>query len=153
MSPVKTMFPIVALIIGFLCPTSTLGADKFYKWKDSSGVVQISDRPPPSGTPFEEGAVNSSGNFIGSNQARSNSMQQSSASNAPMNAIGDNPGKSPQFVKDPALCESARQNLESLDNFVRIRVQNADGSFRILSPEEKDVERAKAQKIVQMNCE
>ncbi|MEP6389099.1 MAG: DUF4124 domain-containing protein [Halioglobus sp.] len=148
-----TTLQAVALIVAMLSSSSTLAADKFYKWKDSSGIIQISDRPPPSGTPFEEGAINSSGNFIGSNQTRSNSTRQSSDDNTPVNAIGENPGKSPQFIKDPALCASARQNLESLDNFQRIRVQNADGSFRILSPEEKEGERAKAQKIIQLNCD
>ena len=54
---------------------------------------------------------------------------------------------------DPALCESAKANLESLNNYVRIRVQSADGSFRILNPEERDAERAKAEKIIRLNCE
>ena len=132
--------------------TATLADGNYYRWTDSTGAVQISDRPPPSGTEYEVGRMAGGGNFISAPESGS-AANESEQSSGPMMAVGSNPGSAPEYVKDPALCQSARDNLVALQNYVRIMVQDADGTQRILSPEEKQTEIAKAQQIVELNCD
>ena len=124
---------------------------KYYRWTNSDGTVQISDRPPPQGTDYETGTMAGGGNFVSAPKAGDST--EANTGDRPRMAIGENPGGSPEVIKDPVLCENARQNLEALQNFVRIRVQDPDGSYRILSPEQKDAEIAKAQKTIELNCD
>ena len=132
---------------------AAVGADTYYRWTNSSGVVQISDRPPAPGVPYEEGIMGRGGNFVEAQSGPGADANVSTDRSEPVMAIGDNPGGAPELVKDPVLCENARQNIEALDNFVRIRVQDSDGSYRILSPEEREAEKAKARKTMSINCD
>ena len=150
-APGLAMLFTVALAMSAL-PYPSMADGKYYRWTDSTGAMQISDRPPPLGTEYEVGHMAGGDNFVSAPEAQ-NAPRPSNERSEPMMAVGSNPGAAPEYVKDPALCQSARENLQALENYVRIMVQDSDGTQRILSPEEKQTEMAKAQQIIDLNCD
>ena len=53
--------------------------------------------------------------------------------------------------KNPALCDQARANLDTLNSSARVRIRDDDG-LRYLSEEEKDIQRRKARDMAAVHC-
>ncbi|MEP0202334.1 MAG: DUF4124 domain-containing protein [Halioglobus sp.] len=149
--PSGTRSTYVIITICFFAAVSApklLAEEVYYRWTDSSGNIQLSDRPPSNGIAFERISSQSS-----KSASPPKTSQPESLPAGAKRAIGETATREISPPKDLALCESAKSNLEALDNYVRIRVQDESGAFRILSPEEKEAERDKAMKIMRDNCD
>ncbi len=153
-SSAKTLSTLLLLLLAGIAGMGVSAAEKgYYKWMDSRGNPQHSDRPPPTGVEYE---------FISTDSGLSRrvSSEESKAENRP--AQQNTPGsaedamdeleKSTAIEKNPALCDQARANLDTLNSKARVRIRDADGTIRYLTEEEKDVQRQKARDLMAVHC-
>lgn len=128
---------------------------QYYQWNDSAGNRVLSDRPPPAGTDFtivnvQTGRATSPEPELESEpeaqpDGETPSPAESSAPAAPLIAKGPE--------KDPERCAAAEANLRDLNTYARIRMSDTDGNIRFLSEEDKEVERDKARRAIDVYCE
>lgn len=152
---IKIVVAGVILAAASLSATLAVAEKGHYKWIDSSGRPAHSDRPPPPGVEYE---------FVSSETGLSRRVTkeeprtsgataapapQPSAATGGQTAAG---GEQLAIEKNPALCDSARANLDTLNSKARVRIRDGDGSIRYLTPDEKDVQRQKAQDLIAVHC-
>ncbi len=140
---------LATLMVGLslsLLSISASAAKSYYKWVDENGVTHYSARKPhdkesevisvSTGLPRD-----SSGQPIQIDGGPENGNQQAAAED-----------EDPEANKDPERCEAAKKNLEIINQNARIREKTEDGSFRILTPDEKNERKATAQQIIDEAC-
>jgi hypothetical protein len=138
-------FLLAATVAGLLW-TQVLNAQTLYRWKDGSGVVQLSDRPPPQGTPFET-----------LNVPRSTMPSAVPPAPAPSTSTPERERAEPttsqtEPEKDPEQCRLARENLFWLENRARVRVRDEEGELVFLTPDEAEEQRRLAEQAVARHC-
>ena len=127
----------------------------YYKWVDSKGNPHHSDRPPPNGVSYD---------FISTDTGLKRRVDPSKEDEASPKGWasamppGDEDGEQPNMAeqqasiqKDPAVCDQARANLDSLNSKARVRIRDDDG-IRYLTEEEKETQRKKAQDLIAVHC-
>jgi hypothetical protein len=123
----------------------------YYRWTDQYGNVQHSDRPPPAGTKYDFILVNTG---HGSQPATPPAAEPASEPlPAPAATPAANAPEQLTVEKNPAFCEQARSNLETLNTRARIRLKGEDGEYRYLTPEEKQEQRQRAIDMIAIHCE
>ncbi|WP_339668904.1 DUF4124 domain-containing protein [Dasania marina] len=137
-----------ALALSF---SATLVADPsgYYRWKDSEGNLKLSDRPPEAGIKAEFVETPGSKKSRGSSEpvASSNTEQEAAATKP------EQPLKMEIMPpKDPARCKQAKANMQAFEGAARIRITDADGTQRLITEEEKQVQVERAQKAIRENC-
>lgn len=152
--------PITALL---LCLGLAVSIDGYanpkaglYRWYDESGTVQYSDRPPEG---VEAELVTEYGGVLtgpGKKAAAATPAPKTTAGDTspePAKAEGLPEGQEMEVLpeKDPALCEQAKKNMEALKG-ARIRITEPDGTKRLLNEDERDTQKANAQKVIDLNC-
>jgi hypothetical protein len=150
-------FVLLALIVvGMSLPATVVAIEKgYYKWVDSGGRPQHSDRPPPPGIVYD---------FVSTDTGLTRhvtleEMKATDGTNVSRPASSRTKKKKPvptgaqlAAEKNPQLCDHARANLDTLDSKARVRIRDGDGSIRYLTPDEKDVQRQKAQDLIAVHC-
>jgi hypothetical protein len=129
--------------LGILVASSIHAASNgTYRWTDSAGTVQYSDRPP-------EGIDAEFIQFAGGAKTASENAEDVTDEQS-TTAEGE---RTLQVMpeKDPVLCEQAKGNLKALEA-ARIRITEPDGSKRILSEDEKTQQRDNAKKFIKIYC-
>ena len=126
-----------------------------YRWLDERGNLVISDRPPEDGS-IEYEAVRMGASTMQRAFRRSPDPEPETAAEAPEKAPPNAGGpmtriESPE--KDPELCRQARDNLEALDTFVRIRTQDEHGEYYYLTEEDKEFQREQARETIRIHCD
>lgn len=126
----------------------------YYKWKNSRGNPQHSDRPPPAGVEYTYVSTETG---LKRRVAAEESRATGSSSSAP--AMPQTQAKVPNvaeqqaaITKNPEYCAQASKNLETLNSKAQVRYRNPDGSASILSGEAKEVQRQKARDIIAVHC-
>ena len=114
---------------------------KVYKWTDEKGQVHFSERPPL-GTQTE---------VVKPQIGHSEPVNYETA--AAEKAKEEKAGTEKNALKDPERCEVARQNLEKLKTYVRIRIKDENGEYRFLTPEELTQKTNEASKAIEESCE
>jgi hypothetical protein len=124
----------------------------YYKWTDERGNPQLSDRPPASGVEYEYISTDTG-------MKRRVSAQPTTSSSTPAPAL---PKPAPpattlaeeqtKIKKNPAYCDQAKANLDTLNSSARVRIRATDGEIRYLSEEEKDIQRRKAKDMMAVHC-
>lgn len=115
---------------------------KVYKWTDGKGVVNYSERPPL-GTQTE---------IVKPDISHSEPVDYGTAA-------GEKPKEQKQVdgaktaLKDPDRCDAARQNLDTLKTYARIRIKGDDGQLRYLTPDEQQQKTNEAAKAIEESCE
>jgi len=147
----RTALVAAALLLTLLAALPSAAGNTHYRWTDDRGNPVHSDRPPPEGTDYEVVTT-------GSSLVRKVSGDEGAVPPETMPRVGNEfdqiDMQAPKEVeKNPEYCERARKNLEALDNATRIRVRNDQGEMRILSDEEREAERIKAQDAIAVHCE
>lgn len=151
MIKVAKAFTLLALAAGAaLGQMSSAYGETYYRWVDDRGHPVHSDRPPPSGTEYE--VVSTDSTLIREVVAEEGAVPlkiEPSASNEfnPVEA------RAPMIEKNPAYCERAKENLWALDNFARIRLPNEQGEMVYIDEKQKEAQRQKALKTIELNCE
>lgn len=114
-----------------------------YKWSDSQGIVQYTERPPAN-TSYEKITVTVAGGqevieVLYKNTNKSTDDTTQSALDHVVKANQRN-------------CKIAKQNKEVLDKVARIRVTDPNGNERILSPGEKQTRLTETQDQIDIYC-
>jgi hypothetical protein len=148
-----TRIAVMALVLaGASLSVSVTAVEKgYYKWTDSGGRPQHSDRPPPTGVDYE---------FISTETGLSRRVTRAETSTpekvaapTPKKSAADTRDNDPVAIeKNPELCDNARANLDTLNSKARVRIRDDDGAIRYLTPDEKDIQRQKAQDLIAVHC-
>jgi hypothetical protein len=57
-----------------------------------------------------------------------------------------------KIKKNPAYCDQAKANLDTLNSAARVRIRDPEGEIRYLTEEEKDIQRRKANDMIAVHC-
>jgi hypothetical protein len=147
---------LVAALLGLGIAVSSEAAETYYRWKDDSGRLVVSDRPPQD--PDVEYEVVS--------QRSTLTRRVRSGEGAVPPEVTPRPGNEFEAREAPASetensipknsesCARARKNLETLNTAARIRIRDPDtGELRYLTEEDKDEQREQAMEIIRVHCE
>ena len=140
---------LFAIALGFSLNLQADSQSGYYRWKDKDGNLKLSDRPPEAGIQAE---------FIktpGSKRSRASSEQaeEQQAGTQPANSPGEPVKMEVVPEKDPVRCQQAKDNMKAFEGFSRIRVTDADGTQRLLTEEEKQVQIERSQKAIREHCQ
>ncbi len=142
----KTLTAILFITIVSSALTAQAAKQGHWRWTDENGTVQYSDRPP-------EGVESE---FIEFAAPRSSAR---SKSQGPVSSAAEEQQAGKTFdemevlpEKDPELCRQAQNNLKALEA-ARIRITEPDGTKRILTEDEKETQRANANKFIELHCD
>lgn len=143
----KKFFTLAVCLVSLASGSQTLAA-KIYTWVDSDGVTHFSEHPPKNtqttvikprighSEPVDYG---SSDPVQNPEDAKAKAEQQAAAEVA-------------QALKDPLRCASARKNLQTLENFGRVKVKGDDGELRYLTPSEQQERLKSTQQAINESC-
>ena len=150
----NTLLFAVLLTVASSMPGSALSAETgYYKWTDKEGNPHHSDRPPPPGVEFTfVGTKSGLRRHVTAEQSREAARPATPATRSPTNAEQQAGNQTAAVEKDPALCDQAKANIDTLDSSARVRIRDADGGIRYLTEEEKDLQRHKANKLAAVHC-
>jgi hypothetical protein len=140
-------------VLGSMTPLLADAAD-MYRWNDSNGNPVLSDRLPPTGTPYTVVDVDRYGgktNVIkpttGEASSNSTSMLSDSA-----NLATSQSNISVRVEKRPELCAQASDTVFKLETFARIRTTDANGEVRFMTDSERAEQLKIAQEVAEANC-
>lgn len=131
---------IIFCLAGLVAASPAM-AVKVYKWVDDNGVTNFSEHPPKN-TKSEE---------LRPNIGHSEPVNYETPAAAADQPVAETEATQ-QSLKDPERCEIATKNLETLQNFGRVRVRNEDGSFHYLSEEEQRERLESTRKSIDEAC-
>ncbi len=134
---ILTPLPLVALV--FTLITNVASAEDYYKWIDDKGVTHYSEKAPKNTATVKGSTQTGHSAPITYNAVKTEKGLQGSADKS-------------QESKDPARCETAKSNLESIRKSSRIKVKGENGEFRYLSQDEIAKRKKEATKAVKNNC-
>jgi hypothetical protein len=129
------------LIYLLLMVSTSLSAGSIQKWVDENGDVHYGDAPPLS-TKTENVRVQSAPSNPGKALPRLNDNNEQQATG----------GGAMSEEQSMIQCENARADLIVIDNNSRVKLQEADGSSRFLTPEEIQERRKVAQADIEKFC-
>lgn len=141
------------LLVPALCMASVLLANpsfaaKIYKWVDEDGITHFSEHPPKNTqTTVIKPKVGHSEpvNYDSGAPADDKTAAEAAAQRQAEEDLA-------QALKDPTRCEAARKNMETLQNFGRVKVKGEDGEFHYLSPEEQQERIQSTQQAIDESC-
>lgn len=135
-----------------LGPTATLAAT--YRWTDDQGQTVYSQIPPDDGRPYRkvgapppppdpEGARRDLENLRQGLADRREDKQRSQE---------EQQQAAEQRTETEKNCETARQNVSTLESGGRRLIRMPDGSVKRLTPEEREAKLEEARRYLQNNC-
>lgn len=144
---------LLVALIALLGPSLT-SAESVYRWTDENGVVHFGDREPV-GRAADRVSVKT-GAATGNSERKSPQEQ--------VEALEERRAERERSEKETAVeearrkqrqarCDTARANLQAINSNARIRVADADGEQRYLTPEEIQEKRAEFESIVEESCD
>lgn len=126
----------------------------YYTWKDENGVTHFARTPPPD--------VNTESRSFGVKRdihtpyvtpaPAPTPPQAEQAPEAEQPAATETAAAPEIYAKDPARCEQARANLQTLQSERPIRATAADGSKSLLTPEQRQQQRDLAMEVINIHC-
>lgn len=150
----KRAFTNIALVLAILAPvfaTPVAAAGQVvYRWVDDRGNPVNSDRPPPKGVDYE--VISTSSSMVRPVEAAEGAVPLQ-IKPSPSNEFEPVDTSTPKVEKNPEYCQRARENLEALDQNVRIQMRNDQGEVYFLDEEQRAAQRQKALDTIKINCE
>lgn len=144
-------------LLAALCIALPAGAE-IYRWTNEAGETSFGSNPP-TGVDAEQVSTGSTNTIdTGSKQTDqqdSSASTDNSESQQKAAADGETQDGEEQQEREAIReknCEAARQALKTLEQNARVQVME-DGERRYLSPEEKEAERERYEKIRDENCD
>ncbi|MBU0501400.1 MAG: DUF4124 domain-containing protein [Gammaproteobacteria bacterium] len=125
-----------------------------YKWTDANGKTVYSQHPPPSGTSERIQTAPTPSQSVTEAQKRlQEQLQRIEDRREDRHIAGDKDRAANTRAGLMARnCETARKNLESLGGPPNRVTRMADGSYKRLTPEERQKQIDEANKQIQENC-
>lgn len=123
-------------------------AGSVYKWTDEEGVVHYGDIRPDN-IETQEMKVR-----VGKGTSAPSTKKDNDAENSTTKQDNDSKQEltAEQKKAQEEACKTAKQNLEMMNTYARVRVKDKNGEYRYLTPEEKSKKMAQAQKFVDETC-
>ncbi|MCZ6830103.1 MAG: DUF4124 domain-containing protein [Gammaproteobacteria bacterium] len=141
------------LVLGCcLTGSEALAEAGYYKWFDERGNPHHSDRPPPSGVEYEFISTDTGMRRRISSVADTSTTSPAPAMPTPETKPVTVAEQQTKIKKNPAYCDQAKANLDTLDSKARVRIRSPEGDIRYLSEEEKDIQRKKAKDTIAVHC-
>lgn len=160
------------LLAGLALLPHSAEAGAQWKWRDASGAIQYSDRPPPPGTPEANILSRPTGTRL---QLRKPQDAAAAASAPALKASATQPSEDPELearrkkaeaeeaakkkaeeekmAKQKAEnCQRARSYQKTLQDGIRIMRTNAQGEREVLDDKGRGEELRRAQESIQNNC-
>lgn len=138
----QRLLAIALLTTGLTLPL--MGSAQIYKWVDEDGITHFSERPPKN-TPaalIKPKTGHSEPVFYGG---------ASSPAREPEPEIPEGMVTEAEYHQE--RCEVARQNLQALKNFGRVKVRRDDGEIHYLSEQEQQERVATNQQMADESCQ
>jgi hypothetical protein len=144
---------LYAVLAALLVTTSLSHAadSTYYRWADEHGNPVHSDRPPPEGIDYE---VVSTGSRMVRKVSAEEGAVPADIQPSPGNEFSQvDTAENTAIKKNPEFCARARDNLEALDTYARIRIRDDNGEYRYIDEEEKEEQRIQARDLIRRHCE
>ena len=126
-------------------------AATYYRWVDAAGNTVISDRPPGDTREYE--TISTGAGLIQPEQASDDAPDTEVQPAEKQWRQPEEPEQRVSIEKDPEKCQRAREIIQTLGSFARIRVPDENGEYRYIGEEEKDERRKQAEQAVDRYCE
>ena len=115
-------------------------ASPTYRWVDDNGNPVLSDRPPPTGTPYTEIEINTGMKWYA--KSATAAPEPSSPATEPLTPEGTavavaDVNQSALPSASEAECTALGADIEKLEHYPRIIVRDDMGEEHLLSPEER----------------
>ena len=147
--PMPHYFFILTMMLAF---SSSLPAEILYKWKNQEGVTHFGAHPPTEATNVETVEVEHTATDSETKSWQTiRQEQQTSDKTAADAASFDQALDSARKQKD-TLCKQAKQARIDLESRHRVRLKQEDGSYRVLSQEEKEAQIKQAEEAIAEYC-
>lgn len=174
MKKVRASSTVVATLLlsglASVCSSATAGVQ--WKWRDASGAIQYSDRPPPAGTPDSAILTRPAASRLAPKAAAAASAASAAqVTGAPSAPKGVDPelearSKKAEEEKQAKLkaeeektakvradnCQRAKSYQRTLQDGMRVVRTNAKGEREVLDDQGRAEELQRAQDIIQTNC-
>ncbi len=142
-------------LTSLLLASLSVQAGDVYRWVDEQGNVHYSETPPP-GQQAEQTGVRTRTTGTGISPQ---TVDEAAPERPDDDAESDEATAEGAPEQDPEVlaeirrqnCERAREGMETLDSYNRVRVEE-DGEQRFLTPEEMEEQRERLQGIIDENC-
>jgi hypothetical protein len=153
--PVNTYLAKSFLITGFavmlaLTNSATAAPAKsgYYKWTDDTGKVQFTQTPPAGRQSVF--VATATGAQTASPDAEPEIKTPATAATKPDGTMEGKMEALPE--KDPAKCQQAKANLNSLKSKARIRLTSPDGTQRFITDDERNAQIKLAEENIGVHC-
>jgi hypothetical protein len=165
----KIALPLAACLLAVAATGAS--AQSFWKWRDSSGQIHLSDTPPPATVPAKDILQRAAGTPAAPAPGTTPAPAATAASGvAAVDAdLQKKKAKADQEKADKAAadkaaldqknaairadnCQRAQQQAKALDSGVRIARMDAKGEREYLDDATRASERKRAQDIISQNC-
>jgi len=159
------------LLIAATLTAPPLAAQTQWKWRDASGRIQYSDRPPPLSVP-DQAILSRPGNAnpVGGTAGAAQPASKASAASAPAASAVDpalaekrRQAEAAEAAKRKAEeeklarqrqdnCQRAREYLRTLESGIRIARANAQGDREFLDDAQRQSEVTRAREVIGSDC-
>lgn len=144
--PLSLPSGILALCLLLLAPA--LAAEEVYKWVDDDGVTHYGTRAPTG----REASSFTPHTGHSEPVTYDRPADENSDDNGRDTARADGQDSEDAAERNEQRCQAARDNLEVLSNFGRVRVKTDDGGFRYLEKEEMQERIEEARRVIAESC-
>jgi len=147
---IRTWLALTAFTVVSGTGVSAHAGSTYYRWQDDRGNPVHSDRPPPSGTPYE--VITTGSTLVRQVDAEEGAVPATTEPTVSNDFEPVNTNKA-AVKKSAEQCQRARENLATLNTKVRIQVRNDQGELRPLSEEDKEIQRQQAIDVIAVHCD
>ncbi len=148
----KTMkAPLALAFLLFTASQLVYAGDTVYRWLDQRGNPVHSDRPPPTGTPYEVISSGSSLKRVVKAEEGAVPAEIKPRAGNKFEPV-DTKEKEERYEKNPELCALAKSNLETLESAARVRLRDENGEMAYLSEEQKADQVERARQMIKVHC-
>lgn len=134
----------VMLTVLTLAAGNTWAQNVYYKWKDENNVVHYGEKPPE-GVKAEKVDI-----YAGKSKPTEYQRPTQEKRESEFDRVQRQNRVSAEEREQ--YCQAARSNLETINSNPRIQIRDANGNSRVLTQEEVNIERLKAERAVRDFC-
>lgn len=126
-------------------------ADTYYRWTNERGHPVHSDRPPSNGVNYEVVSSRSGMKRVVSGEQGAVPMEVTSRTGNEFTPV---PSKTASTsAKNPGLCASARNNLQTIQNNARVQIRDDQGGMKYINDEERLELMNKNKSLISQYCD
>jgi len=148
------LFALCYTFVAGILLSPSQGVAKTYKWVDDNGVTQYTATPPPAGD--YKTIKDPAKPAVDPVKAQGELEERLKAFNKRQDEQSKEKAEATKKAEETATakknCEQAKKNLDVLQNRVRIRYTEKDGSLRFLGKEERKANIKRANEAIKSYC-